>query len=126
MTAIRSLIAALGAGLLLSLGLLVPPPVASIAAAAPIAAAPATPALPRRMASRPPVANPSSGSSGPSLPSNPNPLDGLKAMLSPDNLGKLIRDTTAYLLQQLVSGLHDLLLGLTQGDNNVITHTRPA
>ena len=40
--------------------------------------------------------------------------------------GKLIRDTTAYLLLQLVSGLHDLLLGLTQGDTNVITHTPPS
>ena len=46
-------------------------------------------------------------------------------MLSPDNLGKLIQDTAAVLLQRMVSGLHDLLLALTQGDDNVITRTPP-
>jgi hypothetical protein len=46
-------------------------------------------------------------------------------MLSPDNLGKLIQDTAAYLLKQMVNGLHDLLVTLTQGDDNVITHTPP-
>ena len=46
-------------------------------------------------------------------------------MLSPDNLGKLMQDTAAYLLKQMVNGLHDLLLTLTQGDDNVITHTPP-
>jgi hypothetical protein len=55
----------------------------------------------------------------------PNPLAGLASMLSPDNLGKLIQDTATFLLRQMVSGLHDLLLGLTQGDDTVITHTPP-
>jgi hypothetical protein len=118
----RALLAALCAGLLLSIGLLAPSPVAPSAAAAPAIAAQAAPDQP------PSDVQPAAGgqaSSGPSLPSLSNPLDGLKAMLSPDSLGKLIRDTTTYLLQQLAGGLHDLLVGLTQGDNNVITHTPP-
>lgn len=53
----------------------------------------------------------------------PNPFAGLTSMLSPDNLGKLIRDTAAVLLAQVISGLHDLLLTLTHGENNVVTHT---
>jgi len=63
------------------------------------------------------------GSGELSLPSIPNPLAGLAAMLSPDNLGKLIQDTAAVLLQRMVSGLHELVVGLTQGDSNVITRT---
>jgi hypothetical protein len=55
----------------------------------------------------------------------PNPLAALTSMLSPDNLGKLIQDTAAYLLKQMVNGLHDLLVTLTQGNHNVITHTPP-
>src|SRR5919201_1576379 len=79
---------------------------------------------------RPPLAaladaQPTTDSGGPSFPSIPNPLAGLASMLSPDNLGKLIQDTDAFLLRQMVSGLHDLLVGLTQDDNNVITHTPP-
>jgi len=109
MIAVRPVIAALGTGLLLSLGVLAPPSPAVIAVAAPILA----------QTDGQPVTN----SGGPSFPSIPNPLDGLKAMLSPDNLGKLIQDTAAFLLQRMVSGLHDLLVGLTQGDNNVITRT---
>jgi hypothetical protein len=54
-----------------------------------------------------------------------SPLDGLVSILSPESLGKLIQDTATFLLQQMVSGLHDLLLKLTHGDNNVITHTPP-
>src|SRR4029453_13968061 len=53
----------------------------------------------------------------------PNPLAPLTSMLSPANLGKLIQDTVAYLLKQMVNGLHDLLVTLTQGNDNVITHT---
>jgi len=49
----------------------------------------------------------------------------LRRCLSPDHLGKLIQDTAAYLLKQMVSGLHDLLITLSQGDDNVITHTPP-
>jgi len=113
MTVIRPLLVALAASLVLSIGLLETPPPAAIAAAAPVLG---------QTDGQQPTAAPT----GPSFPSIPNPLDGLMAMLSPDNLGKLIRDTTAYLLQQMVSGLHDLLLGLTQGDNNVITHTPPS
>jgi hypothetical protein len=55
----------------------------------------------------------------------PNPLAALTSMLSPDNLGKLIQDTAAYLLKQMVNGLHDLVVTLTQGNDNVITHTPP-
>ena len=106
MIAVRPLLGALGAGVLLSLGILAPPSSASIAAAAPILAQT--------------DGQPASNSGGPSFP---NPLAGLGQMLSPDNLGKLIQDTTAVLLQRMVSGLHDLLLGLTQGDDNVITRT---
>jgi hypothetical protein len=108
MIAVRPLVAALGAGLLLSLGVLASSSSASIAAAAPILAQT--------------DGQPASNSAGPSFP---NPLAGLGQMLSPDNLGKLIQDTAAVLLQRMVSGLHDLLLGLTQGDSNVITRTPP-
>lgn len=55
----------------------------------------------------------------------PNPFDRLTSLLSPDNLGKLVQDTAAYLLKQMVNGLHDLLTTLTQGNDNVITHTPP-
>jgi hypothetical protein len=55
----------------------------------------------------------------------PNPLAPLTSMLSPDNLGKLIQDTAAYLLKQMVNSLHDLLVTLTRGNDNVITHTPP-
>src|SRR5216683_1575076 len=108
MIAVRTHIAVLGAGLLLSLGVLAPSSSASIAAAAPILAQT--------------DGQPASTSGGPSFP---NPLAGLGQMLSPDNLGKLIQDTAAVLLQRMVSGLHDLLLELTQGDSNVITRTPP-
>jgi hypothetical protein len=81
-------------------------------------------AAPQPLAQADPSPTPSSGG-GSSLPSIPNPFAGLAEMLSPDNLGKLIRDTLIVLLQQAVSGLHDLLLTLTQGDGNVITHTPP-
>ncbi len=111
MIAVRPVIAALGAGLLLSLGVLALPSPAVIALAAPILAQT--------------DGQPVTDSGGPSFPSIPNPLDGLKPMLSPDNLGKLIQDTAAFLLQRMVSGLHDVLVGLTQGDNNVITTTPP-
>src|SRR5260370_13915731 len=107
MIAVRTHIVVLGGGLLLSLGVLAPSSSASIAVAAPILA----------QTDGQPASN-----SGPSFP---NPLAGLGQMLSPDNLGKLIQDTAAVLLQRMVSGLHDLLLGLTQGDNNVITRTPP-
>lgn len=53
----------------------------------------------------------------------PNPFDGLASLLSPDHLGKLLQDTATYLLGQMVDGLHSLLLTLTQGEDNVITHT---
>ncbi len=55
----------------------------------------------------------------------PNPFDGLGALLSPDHLGKLLQDTATYLLGQMVTGLHSLLLTLTQGEDSVITHTPP-
>jgi len=42
-------------------------------------------------------------------------------MLCPSNVSNLIRDTLANLLQQAITALHELLLGLTRGDNNVIT-----
>jgi len=111
MIAVRPVIAALGAALLLTLGVLAPPSTGAIAVAAPILTQTA--------------GQPATGGGEPSFPSIPNPLDGLKAMLSPDNLGKLIQDTVAFLLQRMVSGLHDLLVGLTQGDSNVITRTPP-
>jgi len=99
----RSLVAALGVSIILSFGAAAVPIQSSIAAAAPIQAQ-------------------STGGGGLSLP---NPLDGLASMLSPDNLGRLVQDTAAYLLKQIVNGLHDLLITLTQGDDNVITHTPP-
>ena len=111
MTGARPLVAALCAGLLLSLGqlaLLSPPPVA---AAAPVVAQA--------------DGQPTTENGGPSLPSIPNPLAGLASMLSPDNLGKLVQDTATFLLQRMGSGLHDLLLTLTQGETNVITPTPP-
>jgi hypothetical protein len=74
------------------------------------------------VASAAPIVAQDTGNQGGGL-SVPNPFAGLASMLSPDNLGKLIRDTGVVLLGQLVSGLHDLLVTLTQGDNNVITHT---
>jgi hypothetical protein len=73
-------------------------------------------------AAAPIVAQDAGGGGGLSIP---NALAGLESMLSPDHLGKLVQDTAAFLLKQLVSGLHDLLVTLTQGDNNVITHTPP-
>ena len=104
MAAIRPLLAALAVSVVLSFGGVTAPLQAPIAAAAPVEAQ-STP-----------------GGGGISVP---NPLDGLASMLSPDNLGKLMQDTAAYLLKQMVNGLHDLLLTLTQGDDNVITHTPP-
>jgi len=101
MIPLRSLFVALGASLILSFGAVALRTHAHIAWAAPIEAQ-------------------STGGAGLSIP---NPLDGIASMLSPDNLGKLIQDTGAFLLQRMVSGLHDLLIGLTQGDDNVITHT---
>ena len=72
------------------------------------------------------IAAPDQGQSSPDGGvSLPNPLAPLTSMLSPDNLGKLIQDTAAYLLKQMVNGLHDLLVTLTQGNDNVITHTPP-
>ena len=106
----RPLVTALCAGVLLSFALVVPPSPTSLGAAPVLAQAEDQPAT---------------QNSGPSLPSIPNPLAGLGAMLSPDNLGKLIQDTATFLLQRMESGLHDLLLTLTQGDDNVITHTPP-
>ena len=52
-----------------------------------------------------------------------NPLEGL--LNSPQALGQLLQRVATYLLAQLVSGLHDLLVTLTQGEGNVITHTPP-
>ena len=114
MTVFRSPLvrAAASALLLLFVSATVLPTLSTFAAAQPVAQADPSP-------------TPPSGG-GPSFPSIPNPFAGLAAMLSPDNLGKLIRDTLIVLLQQAVSGLHDLLLSLTQGDGNVITHTPPA
>ena len=109
MIATRPLLAALCAGLLLASWLLAPSSNAPVAAAAPVVFQEG--------------GQPTTDGGGPSLPSIPNPLAGLASMLSPDNLGKLIQGTAAFLLQRMVSGLHDLLLGLTQGDNNVITRT---
>ena len=84
MIAVRPLLGALGAGVLLSLGIHARPSSASIAAAAPILAQT--------------NGQPASNSGGPSFP---NPLAGLGQMLSPDNLGKLIQDTAAVLLQRM-------------------------
>jgi len=105
--------AAASALLLLVVTATVLPAVSTVAAAQPVAQADPSP-------------TPPSGGGGPSFPSIPNPFAGLAEMLSPDNLGKLIRDTLVVLLQEAVSGLHDLVLTLTQGDGNVITHTPPA
>ena len=115
MTVFRSqlVLSAASALLLLVVSATFLPSVSSVAAAQPMAQIDPSPTPP-----------PSGG--GPSFPSIPNPFAGLAAMLSPDNLGKLIRDTLIVLLQQAVSGLHDLLLTLTQGDGNVITHTPAA
>src|SRR5713101_7047594 len=101
MIPLRSLLTALGASLILLFGAAPLRTHAHIAWAAPIEAQ-------------------STGGAGLSIP---NPLDGIASMLSPDNLGKLVQDTGAFLLQRMVSGLHDLLIGLTQGNDNVITHT---
>src|SRR5712692_11337301 len=101
MISLRSLLAALGASLILSFGAVAHRTHAHIAWAAPTEAQ-------------------STGGVGLSIP---NPLDGIASMLSPDNLGKLVQDTGAFLLQRMVSGLHDLLMGLTHGDDNVITTT---
>jgi hypothetical protein len=54
-------------------------------------------------------------------PAFPNPLDGL--LNSPQALGQLLQRVGTYLLDQAVHGLHDFLITLTQGDDNVITHT---
>ncbi len=114
MTVFRSpfVLSAASALLLLAVTATALPTLSAVAAAQPVAQADPSP-------------TPPSGG-GPSFPSIPNPFAGLAAMLSPDNLGKLIRDTLIVLLQEAVSGLHDLLLTLTQGDGNVITHTPPA
>jgi hypothetical protein len=112
MIATPRLVAGIGGGLLLSFVQLAP------------LSSPSADAAPPMMAQ---VSDtPTAGEGGPSLPSIPTPLAGLAAVLSPDSLGRLIQDTATFLRQQLVSGLHDLLLGLTQGNNNVITHTPPA
>jgi hypothetical protein len=71
-----------------------------------------------------PDASPTTISSGPSLPAIPNPLDAIAA--APDRFAKLVQDTGTFLLRQMVGGLNDLLRGLTQGEDNVITHTPPA
>jgi hypothetical protein len=78
--------------------------------------------MPATVASAAPLQAQSSPDGGVSVP---NPLAALTSMLSPDNLGKLIQDTAAYLLKQMVNGLHDVLVTLTQGNDNVITHTPP-
>ena len=108
MIVLRPPLGALGAGVLLSIGVL---------AAIIGLACRAVPIL--AQTDEPPASNRGG-------PSSPNPLAGLGQMLSPDNLGKLIQDTAAVQLQRMVSGLHDLLLGLTQGDSNVITRTPPS
>ncbi|HEY8741496.1 MAG TPA: hypothetical protein VIU62_00240 [Chloroflexota bacterium] len=100
MIPIRRLLAALAAGVVLSFGSVAVLPHASVAMAAPV----------------------EQSTGGVSIP---NPFEGLASMLSPENLGKLIQDTAVFLLKQMVSGLHGLLVTLTQGDNNVITHTPP-
>jgi hypothetical protein len=110
MSGTRPLVAALCTGLLLSFGLVAPASPTSFGAAPVLAQA---------------EDQPTPQSSGPSLPSIPNPLAGLAAKLSPDNLGKLIQDTATFLLQRMVNGLYDLLLTLTEGEDNVITHTPP-
>ena len=107
---IRVLLASLGFGLVLSVGHALPVYVAAASAAPMVAQA---------------DSKPTTDPGGASFPSIPNPLAGLVSLLSPDNLSKLIQDTAAVLLRQMVSGLHDLLLGLTQGEGNVITHTPP-
>jgi hypothetical protein len=115
MTVFRSplVLSAASALVLLFVSATVLPTLSTFAAALPVAQADPSP-------------TPPSGGGGPSFPSIPNPFAGLAEMLSPDNLGKLIRDTLIVLLQEAVSGLHDLVLTLTQGDGNVITHTPPA
>jgi hypothetical protein len=110
MIASRALATALFAGVLLSSGLVAPPPPTAFGAAPVLAQADGQP-------------TPENG--GPPPRPTPNPLAGLASLLSPDSLGKLIQDTAIFLLQRMVSGLHDLLLTLTQGDDNVITHTPP-
>ena len=104
MMRLRTLLLVPGACLVLSFGSMALAWQVPVAAAAPI------------------VAQDASGGRGLSIA---NPLAGLETMLSPDHLGKLVQDTASFLLTQLVSGLHDLLVTLTQGDNNVITHTPP-
>ena len=42
-------------------------------------------------------------------------------MLSPDNLGRLIQDTAAYLLKQMVSGLHAVVKGAGVSDSDIRT-----
>jgi hypothetical protein len=56
-------------------------------------------------------------------PAIPNPLDGL--FNNPEGLGQLLQRVATYLLEQAVGGLHDLIVTLTQGDENVVTHTPP-
>jgi len=121
----RALVAALGAITVVCFGgavLATPTPIAS---AAPIQAqsSPADSTPPQAQsttAGSTPIQSTSPG--GLSLP---NPFDRLTSLLSPDNLGKLVQDTAAYLLKQMVNGLQDLLVMLTQGNDNVITHTPP-
>jgi hypothetical protein len=103
MIASRALLAVLGATALLTFGT-------------------ATVAMPNTVAIAAPDEAQSNPDGGVSVP---NPLAPLTSMLSPENLGKLIQDTAAYLLKQMVNGLHDLLVTLTQGNDNVITHTPP-
>jgi PEGA domain len=54
-------------------------------------------------------------------PAIPNPLDGL--LNSPQAPGQLLQRVGTYLLDQAVHGLHYLLIALTQGEENVVTHT---
>ena len=82
----RSFLMVAGACIVMSFGTIAPPWQARVAAAAPI------------------VAQDTGDGGG---LSTPNPLAGLGSMLSPDKLGKLIQDTAAFLLKQLVSGLRD-------------------
>jgi hypothetical protein len=111
MIAARTILVALSTTLLLFSG--------EVALSSPMVVAVASPVLAQTNG------QPTTDDINPSPPSVPNPLAGLAAMLSPKNLGKLVQDTAAFLLQQMANGLHGLLVGLTQGNNNVITHTPP-
>jgi hypothetical protein len=54
-------------------------------------------------------------------PAIPNALDGL--LNSPKALGNLLQGVGTYLLDQAIHGLHDFLMALTQGNENVVTRT---